>query len=175
MPPEEKGNTKDFPKPIVSIIDALASNQRRRILMEIKEAGQLSYSDILSRTGDYKGTLNYHLKKLVSAGLLRNFLADKEVKPFTSFYEVTKIANDVIAGIIKAFEPPKPELVAIADYLNQYYYSLVSTTSGLQQVVEVTDTALSSANLTTQGKIWKTSDLSGLLVVPNQGKNKQKR
>ncbi|RLI46799.1 hypothetical protein DRO64_00335 [Candidatus Bathyarchaeota archaeon] len=93
---------KDFAKPIVDAIDALNAKERRQILIEL-EAGSLSYSEILQKTRLEKGTLNYHLKKLVASGLLRRYL--REGKLYTSFYEVTTLGRRLIEGILSAFKP----------------------------------------------------------------------
>lgn len=93
---------KDFAKPIVDAIDALNAKERRQILIEL-EAGSLSYSKILQKTRLEKGTLNYHLKKLVASGLLRRYL--REGKLYTSFYEVTNLGRRLIEGILNAFRP----------------------------------------------------------------------
>jgi len=95
---------EDFPKPIVSIIEALDSEQRRRVLMEL-ETRSLSYSEILQQTRLDKGTLNYHLKKLVAAGMVRNFLVDQQVSPYTSYYEVSGLGRKVVDSLFNVFRP----------------------------------------------------------------------
>jgi len=95
---------QDFPKPIISIIEALDSEQRRRILMEL-EPRSLSYSEILHQTRLEKGTLNYHLKKLVAAGMIRNFPLDQQVSPYTSYYEVSGLGRKVVESLFNVFRP----------------------------------------------------------------------
>jgi len=97
---------RDFEKPIVTIIEALRSKHRRRILIDLRESNHLSYSEILQQTNLQKGTLNYHLKKLVSAGMIRNFLLDRQVSPYTSYYEVSELGKNVVEGFFNAFRPP---------------------------------------------------------------------
>jgi DNA-binding transcriptional ArsR family regulator len=101
---------RDFAKPIVATIEALNSEQRRRILIDLEEAGSLSYSEILQRTGLDKGTLNYHLKKLVASGLVRNFLREQGVSFYTSYYEVSEFGRHLIEGLLNAFKPPQARL-----------------------------------------------------------------
>jgi len=101
---------RDFAKPIVVTIEALDSEQRRRILIDLEEAGSLSYSEILQRTGLDKGTLNYHLKKLVAAGLVRNFLRERGASFYTSYYEVSEFGRHLIEGLLSAFKPPHARL-----------------------------------------------------------------
>ena len=108
----------DFAQPIVTMIEALNSEQRRYILIELEEAGSLSYSEILQRTRLDKGTLNYHLKNLVAAAMVRNFLVDKQVSPYTSYYEVSELGRRFIQGLLNAFRPPiqRIRLKATANY-----------------------------------------------------------
>jgi len=102
---------RDFAKPIVTAIEALDSEQRRRILIDLEEAGSLSYSEILQRTGLNKGTLNYHLKKkLVASGLVRNFLREQGAPFYTSYYEVSEFGRRLIEGLLSAFKPPQARL-----------------------------------------------------------------
>lgn len=96
----------DFERPIVTIIEALRSKHRRHILIDLREFNCLSYSEILQRTNLQKGTLNYHLKKLISAGIVRNFLVDQQVTPYTSYYEVSELGIKIVEGLLSAFRPP---------------------------------------------------------------------
>jgi DNA-binding transcriptional ArsR family regulator len=96
---------KDFPKPIARIVEALDSDQRRRILIELEDR-DLSYSEIKQRTKLGKGTLNYHLRKLLAAGMIRNFLVDQEISDYNSYYEVSELGRNVIEGLLSAFRTP---------------------------------------------------------------------
>lgn len=96
---------RDFPKPVVAVIEALASDERRQILIELEEKGSLSYSEILQRTELSKGTLNYHLKQLVAAGITRNFIQN-EARPYSSYYEVSAFGRNLIENILDSFRPP---------------------------------------------------------------------
>lgn len=95
---------KDFANPIIAVIEALASGERRRIMIELQETRSLSYSKILETTGLSKGTLNYHLKNLLSAGLLRNYI-DDQVQPYSSYYEVSELGINVIDNLLASFRP----------------------------------------------------------------------
>jgi len=97
--------SKDFANPIVVVIEALASDDRRRIIIDLHETGSLSYSKIRERTGLSKGTLNYHLKKLSSAGMIRNHIHD-EVQPYSSYYEVSEFGASIIDNLLASFRPP---------------------------------------------------------------------
>ena len=112
-------SSKDFPDPIVGIIEALDSNERRLILIELGEKGSLPYSEILQRTGLSKGTLNYHLKKLATAGMTRNFIHAENSEHYSSYYEVSEFGRSVIENLLDSFRPPNRRI----------RYSIVSTTS----------------------------------------------
>ena len=96
---------KDFANPVVAVIEALASDERRRILIELEEKRRLSYSEILQRTGLSKGTLNYHLKQLATAGMTRNFIDDR-IEPYSSYYEVSEFGRNLIENFLDSFRPP---------------------------------------------------------------------
>ena len=112
-------SSKDFPNPVVAVIEALDSSERRQILVELEEKGSLSYSEILQRTGLSKGTLNYHLKKLATAGMTRNFIQAENVEHYSSYYEVSEFGRNVIENLLESFRPPSRRI----------RYSMVSTTS----------------------------------------------
>lgn len=101
---------KDFVIPVIDAIKALDSDERRRILIELEEAGSLSYSELKQKTGYKKGTLNYHLKELAAAGMIRNFLMDQEITSYTSYYEVSDLGRNIIEGILSAFRPSVREV-----------------------------------------------------------------
>jgi DNA-binding transcriptional ArsR family regulator len=96
---------KDFANPVVAVVEALASNERRRILIELEEKMRLSYSEILQRTGQSKGALNYHLKQLAAAGMIRNFI-DGNMEPYSSYYEVSEFGRNLIENLLDSFRPP---------------------------------------------------------------------
>jgi DNA-binding transcriptional ArsR family regulator len=100
---------RDFANPIVAVIEALASDERRRILIELEEKGSLSYSEILQRTELSKGTLNYHLKLLAAAGMTRNFIQD-EFGPYSSYYEISEFGRNVIENLLDSFRPPSQHI-----------------------------------------------------------------
>lgn len=130
-------STRDFAKPVVTMIEALNSEQRRRILIELEEAGSLSYSEILQRTRLDKGTLNYHLKNLVAAAMIRNFLVDRQVSPYTSYYEVSELGRRFIEGLLNAFRPPvrQVRLKATANYSIDFEF----TATGREEQEEALD------------------------------------
>jgi DNA-binding transcriptional ArsR family regulator len=96
---------KDFPSPVVRIIEALADSNRRRILGELESVDSLSYTALKDSVGLEKGTLNHHLGILSKAGLIRNFLSTAPSDDYHSFYEIAPIGKQVVEGIFSAFEP----------------------------------------------------------------------
>jgi len=79
---------KDFPEPVVAAIKALDSAQRRKILIYLEESGSLTYTEILKKTGLHSGTLNFHLKILLTGAIIR--------KHHDRYYQMTKLAFNVI-------------------------------------------------------------------------------
>lgn len=100
----------DFPKPIASTIEALGSDIRRNIMIQLGSSGALPYSTLKQQTGLKKGRLNYHIKKLTSAGMIRNFLNTNAETGYSSYYEVTSLGKSVIEGIFSAFRPMEPQI-----------------------------------------------------------------
>jgi len=109
---ERPVSQNDFAKPIVNAIDSLASSNRRQILIEL-EASPLSYTELKEKTNLVKGTLNYHLKRLTAAGMVRNFLLNEEKTSYISYYEVSALGRRVIEGIFSAYKPPTPKKIRI--------------------------------------------------------------
>lgn len=103
--------SKDFADPIILVIEALASDERRRIIIDLHETGSLSYSKIRERIELSKGTLNYHLKKLLSAGLVRNYI-DDHTEPYSSYYEVSEFGVSIIDNLLASFRPPAHAVIS---------------------------------------------------------------
>jgi len=79
---------KDFPEPVVAAIKALDSAQRRKILIHLEECGSLTYSEILKETGLSSGTLNFHLKILLTGAIIR--------KHHDRYYQMSSRAFSII-------------------------------------------------------------------------------
>jgi len=138
---------KDFAKPIVAAINALNSKTRRQILIELEDRS-LSYSEILQKTGLDKGTLNYHLKKLVASGLVRNFL--REGTLHTSYYEVSTLGRRLIEGIFNAFRPPQSYIqIAASTTTAPIRVPVESTYTGFIPLAEERETTTQIIPLTT--------------------------
>lgn len=91
----------DFPKPIIEIIEALDSDKRRRILIELEDK-ILTHGNLLESQGLLNNDLNFHLKKLTSAGMIRCFLKGDGCDFL--HYEITNLGRDSINGLFSAFE-----------------------------------------------------------------------
>jgi DNA-binding transcriptional ArsR family regulator len=138
---------KDFSAPVVAAIEALDSDQRRRILIDLSENGSLSYSEIQKRIEIEKGTLNYHLKKLVAAGLVRNILVSQGALPYSSYYEISDLAKDMVDGLISAFRPPSAQVRITSTTTTTYTTDLTIRDQGRQRIREETsDAANTSTN-----------------------------
>lgn len=97
----------DFPEPISSMIEALDSDIRRKILIYIEMKKALAYSDLIKILDLGKGSLNYHLKILISSGLIRNYVEKNNETGYSSYYEVSQLGRAVIDGLFSAFKPVK--------------------------------------------------------------------
>lgn len=93
----------DFPKPIILIIEALNSKIRRQILIELEKKQSLSHLEILNIGTTLNSNINNHIKKLISAGLIKGFI--KETEYLSLHYELTSLGRDSINGLFSAFKP----------------------------------------------------------------------
>jgi DNA-binding Lrp family transcriptional regulator len=118
----------DFLKEINSTIKALDSPIRRSILIYIEEAGRLSYSEIKDFLGISKGKLNYHLKILISSGMIRNYLIEDDSE-YYSFYQVSKLGRDIVEGIFSAFRPSENELIMSASTTTINFFKMNSASA----------------------------------------------
>lgn len=96
---------RDFPEELVEPIKALTDETRRRILLSLLEKDSISYSQIRKNFQIKKGTLNHHLHKLVSSGLIRNFSIKSPANPYNSYYMVTDFGRKFIEGLRQTLEP----------------------------------------------------------------------
>jgi DNA-binding HxlR family transcriptional regulator len=145
---------RDFARPITEAIRALDSSERRQILIELNEAGSLSYSKLRLQTGFDKGTLNYHLKELSSAGMIRNFIVNNEVTPYTSYYEVSELGRNLIEGVLSAFRPALPKIQITA---STFSFDIIPSSSSHTNLVSDSANAIKNevpVQVTTNGKRW---------------------
>ena len=92
----------DFPKPIISIIEALDSSVRRRILIELESEPQ-THKNLLDSQNLLNDNLNNHLKKLISSGMIRCFIT-KDNYNYVK-YEISDLGRNAIEGLFSAFKP----------------------------------------------------------------------
>ena len=79
----------DLPAELIAPIKALSDQTRRKLLL-LLEKSPLSYSQIQSCLQIEKGTLNHHLRRLISAALIRNYGIDTPGTPYTSYYSTRR-------------------------------------------------------------------------------------
>jgi DNA-binding HxlR family transcriptional regulator len=95
----------DFPEELIIPIKALTDETRRKILLSLIERDAASYSQMQNGFQIKKGTLNHHLHKLVSAGLIRNFSIYSPVNPYNSYYAITDFGRKLVEGFRQTLEP----------------------------------------------------------------------
>ena len=83
--------------------DALGSQERLRLFLEILDQGELSYSQIEDH---WKTSSNpsYALRKLLAAGLLRNYYRKVDDSAVHSFYDVSNVGRVLGKSMISALE-----------------------------------------------------------------------
>ena len=97
---------RDFPEEIIISIKTLNGETRRKLVLSLLDKDARSYSQIKNEFNIKKGTLNHHLLRLVSAGLIRNFTRKVPESQYTSFYELTDFGRKFIGGLCQTLKPP---------------------------------------------------------------------
>ena len=84
-------------------MEGFAKQEGRAIVMILAEKGELSFKQLAKFISMNPGTLNYHLKLLLNAGLLANHYKKVESTDEYSFYQLTEFGNDFLKllGIMK--------------------------------------------------------------------------
>ena len=96
---------EDLPEPMVLALQALSNKDERMILLCLLDRGELSYSEIHKLFPMRKGRLNYHLKKLFNAGLIRKYYKDGRLigQPYHSYYEPTDLGRRLVNAILDVY------------------------------------------------------------------------
>jgi DNA-binding HxlR family transcriptional regulator len=123
--------SKDFPQVLVRAIEALADKSRRQILMKLEEHGSLAYSEIqgITQPPMEKGTLNYHLEKLLSGALVRNFRGNDPASQYTSYYELTSVGKTLVDNLFASFRPPSQEPLDATSSSKSNTWAITASTS----------------------------------------------
>jgi DNA-binding transcriptional ArsR family regulator len=93
-----------FPQELRMGITALADQTRERILLALA-IRDCSYTELQKALKIRKGSLTHHLKRLMKAGLVRNYSKGRLARPFDSFYTTTSFGKDLLEAIMKSFQP----------------------------------------------------------------------
>jgi DNA-binding transcriptional ArsR family regulator len=110
---------EDLPFAFVQALKTLGNDESRKILLYLLEKGEASYTELLKTFSIIKGKLNYHLKKLASAGLIRRYYREGKDYPHHSFYEPTNLAKKLIEAIIQTYMgkgPPEYQFPLTSSY-----------------------------------------------------------
>lgn len=97
----------DFPEELILPIKALSNKTRRKLILALLKNNEFSYTQLQTDSKIGKGTLNHHLHKLVSAGLIRNFTKSLPVSQYSSYYQVTNFGCLFVEGLLQSFSEPK--------------------------------------------------------------------
>jgi len=99
---------KELPEETRLIISSLDNSIRQAILVLLEQTEKLSFSTIKERLGLDKLTLNYHLKKLYSSGLIDHYFEHKLGNKEYSYYSITKLGERFLNGLIMLLIPEVP-------------------------------------------------------------------
>lgn len=84
-----------FPPEINRALDALGQKNRRKIISFIIDKKKMSFSDLIEHINLNSSTLNFHLKELMKASLIKNFYRKSENPGRKySYYELTDFGKD---------------------------------------------------------------------------------
>lgn len=98
----------ELPQEATGIIAALNDPARRAILVLLTKHDEFSFSDFQKELGVGKLTLNYHLKKLYSTGLVDHYFRHELGNPKYSYYAVTSLGKRVLRSLVEVLTPPEP-------------------------------------------------------------------
>lgn len=98
-----------IPEPVRRILDVLSEENRRGLMVILVEQRERSFKELMTITGFSTGTLTYHLKELMGAGLVENIYRKSEDKDVYSIYRPTELGNDFMMTLIlgEGLELPK--------------------------------------------------------------------
>jgi DNA-binding transcriptional ArsR family regulator len=99
---------EQLPEETRLIVATLHSSIRQAILVLLKQNEKLSFSIIKDRLGLDKLTLNYHLKKLYSSGLIDHYFERELGNKEYSYYSITKLGERFLSGLTMLLIPEVP-------------------------------------------------------------------
>ena len=98
-------NSDEIPHEIKDAISALDDPIRWRIVENLLEKNELSYTEILNSLKISKGKLSYHLAKMTRGALLEKFGKNDVSLKYDSYYCLSSYGNKVIFGLMTALAP----------------------------------------------------------------------
>jgi DNA-binding transcriptional ArsR family regulator len=100
----------DLPREIVEPIKALSDASRRKIVLMLL-GRELSYSEIRDSTLIGKGTLNHHLRVLITAGLIRNYGVESPGTLYSSYYAISEFGRTFMEQLQQVLRPRVRKIV----------------------------------------------------------------
>ena len=93
----------DIPEDFESLLYSLGNKNRVKIILILKKNKNLSFSEIVLKSGIQKSLLASHLKKLELSGMIQNFFKKQNEKSGYSFYELTKFGKLISTSVISSY------------------------------------------------------------------------
>jgi DNA-binding transcriptional ArsR family regulator len=81
---------------------------RQSIIVLLKTKGKMSFSSVKNELRLDKLTLNYHLKKLYSAGLIDHFFEHELGNREYSYYSITSLGERLLKNLVQILIPESP-------------------------------------------------------------------
>ncbi len=118
----EKNEVKDFPEPIIKIINALNNKYRRKILILLSKNGDMAWNEIKNKIDIENGKINYHLKILQRSGIIRNYIKmnSKEIDRSNSFYNISNLGNSVLQNLFNSLSVKESNRIYNSSTMESY-------------------------------------------------------
>lgn len=93
-----------FPDEIKRAIEGLGNETRYAIVSFLLERGEASFTEIAEALGVDSYYINDHLKKLVAAGIVQNFVRKGEIGKRRSYYRISPYGYRFLKSIFESME-----------------------------------------------------------------------
>lgn len=96
---------KQIPEEIRDAIRGLDSEARQAIFICLLGNGEMSFSELKEKIGIGKANLNFHLKELTKAMLVRHYYRHLVGAEKFSFYSVTPFGQNLMESVVQSLSP----------------------------------------------------------------------